>query len=190
MLGAWALRAMLRLLRHPAPCVLMVDEFARLGAQGRAALELLALGREFGKPVILASQGPSDLGELGHHALDQAAQDAGWLLVFRQGTRDSDTASRLLGVRQAEERSWSTGERETREYVRLVEQRIVPASTLEGLAPATGYLRAPDGPRVEPVRMARPSLLGRPVPGVPSIPREEERVTTGRRDAGERRTGE
>jgi hypothetical protein len=58
--------------------VLLCDEFARLGVQGRAALELLALGREFGKAVILATQGPSDLGELGPHALDQAAQDAGW----------------------------------------------------------------------------------------------------------------
>jgi hypothetical protein len=185
MLGAWALRAMLRLLRHPSPCVLLCDEFARLGVQGRAALELLALGREFGKAVILATQGPSDLGELGHHALDQAAQDAGWILAFRQGTRDSDTASRLLGVRQAEERSWSTDSRDTREHVRIVEQRIVPASVLEGLPPATAYLRAPatDGrpPRVEPVRMARPSLLGQDIPRIPSIPREEK--------AGERRDG-
>jgi hypothetical protein len=95
-------------------------------------------------------------------------------------------ASRLLGVRQAEERFWSTGERETREYVRLVEQRIVPASTLEGLTPATGYLRAPGvdgrGPRVEPVRMARPSLLGRPIPSIPPIPREEK--TGAPRDGG------
>jgi hypothetical protein len=81
--------------------VTLCDEFARLGAQGRAALELLALGREFGKPVIPCTQGPSDfgeLGELGEHALDQAAQDASLLPAFRQGTRDRTTASRLLGV--------------------------------------------------------------------------------------------
>jgi hypothetical protein len=76
MLGAWALRCMLRLLRLPVPWVLICDEFARLGVQDRAALDLLSLGREFGKPVILCSQGPSDFGELGAHALDQAAQDA------------------------------------------------------------------------------------------------------------------
>jgi hypothetical protein len=166
MLGAWALRSMLRLLRHLAPCVLMCDEFARLGVQGRAAIELLALGREFRKTVILATQGPSDLGELGPHALDQAAQDAGWILAFRQGTRDSTTASRLLGVRWAKEHSWSTGDRDTREHVRLVEQAYVSASAMEDLmTPAVGYLRTPgvDGrrPRVEPVRVGKPSLVGR-----------------------------
>jgi hypothetical protein len=162
MLGAWALRAMLRLLRHPAPCVLLCDEFARLGVQGRAAIELLSLGREFGKPVVLCTQGPSDFGELGHHALDQAAQDASWILAFRQGTRDSTTASRLLGVRWGEERSWSTG-RETREHVRMVEQPYVPASALEDLDPGSAHLRVPsvDGrrTRVEPVRVALPSLV-------------------------------
>jgi hypothetical protein len=117
MLGAWALRCMLRLLHLPEPCVLICDEFARLGVQGRAALDLLSLGREFGKPVILSTQGPSDFGELGHHALDQAAQDAAWVLAFRQGTRDSTTASRLLGVRWGQERSWSTGSSDTRENV-------------------------------------------------------------------------
>ena len=47
-----------------------------------------ALGREFGKPVILSTQGSSDLGELGPQALDQAAQDAAWLLpsVRARGT--------------------------------------------------------------------------------------------------------
>lgn len=69
---------------------------------------------------------------MGHHALDQAAQDAAWVLAFRQGTRDSVTASRLLGVRWAEERSWSTG-RKTRENVRIVEAPYVSASTLEDL---------------------------------------------------------
>lgn len=167
MLGAWALRCMLRLLRLPVPCVLICDEFARLGVQGRAALELLALGREFGKPVILSTQGPSDLGELGPHALDQAAQDAAWLLAFRQGTRDSATASRLLGVRWAEERSWSTG-RETRENVRIVEQAYVSASALEDLDAGSAQLRVPnvDGrrTRVEPVRVALPSLVGQGKP--------------------------
>jgi hypothetical protein len=158
MLGAWALRSMLRLLRLPAPCVLVCDEFARLGVQGRAALDLLSLGREFGKPVILCTQGPSDFGELGQHALDQAAQDAAWVLAFRQGTRDSTTASRLLGVRWGEERSWSTG-RETRENVRVVEQPYVSASALEDLEPGTAHLRVPsvDGrrTRVEHVRVRK-----------------------------------
>jgi hypothetical protein len=165
MLGAWALRCMLRLLRLPEPCVLICDEFARLGVQGRAALELLSLGREFGKPVILCTQGPSDFGELGHHALDQAAQDAAWVLAFRQGTRDSTTASRLLGVCWGQECSRSTGSNAARENVRIVEQPYVSASALEDLEPGTAHLRVPsvDGrrTRVEHVRVAFPSLVGR-----------------------------
>ena len=165
MLGAWALRCMLRLLRLPAPCVLICDEFARLGVQGRAALDLLALGREFGKPVILCTQGPSDFGELDAHALDRAAQDAAWILAFRQGTRDSTTAARLLGIRWAQERSWSTGSSDTRENVRIVEQPYVSASALEDLEPGTAHLRVPsvDGrrTRVEHVRVAFPSMVGR-----------------------------
>ena len=144
-IGAWVLRAMLRLLRTPYPCWLIADEFARLGWQGRHAVDLLALGREFKKPVVLLSQGPSDFRELGPHALDQVAQDAAWVLAFRQGTRDSDVASRLLGVRQSGER----------------EQRIVPASVLEDLIPGTGVLRVPPierhHARVEPVRIALPA---------------------------------
>jgi hypothetical protein len=80
---------MLRLLRLPARCVLVCDEFARLGVQGRAALDLLAVGREFGKRVILSSREPSDFGELRHHALDQAAQAAACVLAFPQGARDA-----------------------------------------------------------------------------------------------------
>jgi hypothetical protein len=175
MLGAWALRSMLRLMRQAAPCVLVCDEFARLGVQGRAALELLAMGREFGKPVVLLTQGPSDFGEMGHHALDRAAREAAWLLVFRQGTRDSDTASRLLGVRWVENRSWSTGQTGDREHLRLIEQPYVSASVLEDLPTAKAYLRVPsiDGrrTRVEPVRIARP-LLVRGIPAVPDVPRE------------------
>jgi hypothetical protein len=97
-LGAWILRRTLRLLRQPASAWLIADEFARLGWQGRHALELLALGRESRKPVVLRAWGSSDFRELGPHALDQMAQNAEWILAFRQGTRDSDVAARLLGV--------------------------------------------------------------------------------------------
>jgi energy-coupling factor transporter ATP-binding protein EcfA2 len=155
--GAWVLRAMLRLLRQPRPCWLIADEFVRLGWQGRHALELLAMGREFGKPVVLLSQGPSDFRELGPHALDQVAQDAAWIIAFRQGTRDSETAARLLGVRPTEERSWTNDGRET---VRIVEREIVPASVLEDLQPGSAWVRVPPierrRVRVEPVRVALP----------------------------------
>lgn len=159
--GAWILRAMLRLLRHPSPCWLIADEFARLGWQGRHAVDLLALGREFGKPVVLLSQGPSDFRELGPHALDQVAQDAAWILAFRQGTRDSATAARLLGVRPTAER---TTHGDGRESVRVVEKEHVPASTLEDLPAGNAWLRVPPierrHARVEPVRVALPHLHG------------------------------
>jgi hypothetical protein len=58
-LGAWVLRSMLRLLWLPGPWLLLVDEFARLGVQGKAALELLSLGREFCKPVVPCETNPS-----------------------------------------------------------------------------------------------------------------------------------
>jgi hypothetical protein len=158
-LGAWILRAMLRLLRQPHPCWLIADEFARLGWQGRHALDLLALGREFKKPVVLMSQGPSDFREISPHALAQAAQDAAWILCFRQGTQDSDLAARLLGVHRVDERSVSYGY-DTREHVRVVEQPIVPASVLEDMTAGTAYLRVPPiqrkHARVEPLRVAMP----------------------------------
>src|SRR6185437_2447762 len=82
-----------------------------------------------------------------------------------------DSPSRLLGVRWGEERSWSTG-RETRETVRLVEQPYVPASVMEDLDPGSAQLRVPnvDGrrTRVEPVRVAMPSLIGRGRAGRPT----------------------
>jgi hypothetical protein len=69
--------------------------------------------------------------------------------------------------------------------VRLVEQPYVSQSAMEELTPATGYLRRPgiDGrrPRVDPVRVGKPSLVGRtgqPVPPVQTVPR------TGRGEAG------
>jgi hypothetical protein len=99
------------------------------------------------------------------------------VLAFRQGTRDSTTASRLLGVRWGEERSWSTG-RETRENVRIVEQPYVSASALEDLEPGTAHLRVPsvDGrrTRVEPVRVALPSMVGHGRAGSPTRRKEAE----------------
>jgi hypothetical protein len=158
-LGAWVLRSMLRLLRLPEPSLLLVDEFARLGVQGRAALELLSLGREFKKPVVLCSQGPSDLDELSQHALAEAAQNAAWLLAFRQGTRDSVEASRLLGTRLAEDRIWSSTGRDT---VRLVEKPFALPSELEALVPGEAFLRVPpierQRVRVERLRVAVPSV--------------------------------
>jgi hypothetical protein len=154
-----------------------VDEAHRLGWTGRLAIDLLATGRQAGVPVILSSQGPSDLDELGRHLLEQAAQDAAWILAFRQGTLDSDRAARLLGVHQVEERSWSHGRQHDWETVRLVEKTRVPASALEALQPGDGQLWVPgvDGrpPRTEPVRVAQPVPIGpwpKPLPALPAPP--------------------
>jgi hypothetical protein len=74
-------------------------------------------------------------------------------------------------VRWGEEWSWSTG-RETRENARIVEQPYVPASVMEDLDPGSAQLRVPnvDGrrTRVEPVRVAMPSLIGRGRAGRPT----------------------
>jgi hypothetical protein len=45
-------------------------------------------------------------------------------LAFRQGTRDSKTASRRLGVHRVEERTWTRGRTDS-ETVRVVERPIV-----------------------------------------------------------------
>jgi hypothetical protein len=94
------------------------------------------------------------------HALAQAAQDAAWVLCFRQGTQDSDLAARLLGAHRVNDASWSYGY-DVREHVRVTEQPIVPASVLEDLTTGTAYLRVPPiqrkHARVEPVRVALPT---------------------------------
>lgn len=142
------------------PCIVAVDEAHRVGWTGRLAVDLLATGREAQVPVVLASQGPSDLDELGHHLLERSVQDAAWTLIFRQGTLDSERASRILGQRQVEERSWSNDGRET---VRLVDRETVPARVLEDLQPGTAWLRVPPverkRARVECVRVAMPTAL-------------------------------
>ena len=151
-LGAWILRAMLRLLRQPHPCWLIADEFARLGWQGRHALDLLALGREFRKSVVLLSQGPSDFKDIGPHALEQAAQDAAWVVCFRQGTLDSDTAARLLGVQRAPDVSVSYGYR-MNVHERIVEQPIVPGQRARGPDDGHGVPpRAADSAQTRPRR--------------------------------------
>jgi hypothetical protein len=75
-----------------------VDEAHRVGWTGRLAVDLLATGREAQVPVVLLSQGPSDLDEMGRHLLERLVQDAGWVMIFRQGTLDSSRASRILGM--------------------------------------------------------------------------------------------
>jgi hypothetical protein len=162
------------------PCIVAVDEAHRVGWTGRLAVDLLATGREAQVPVILASQGPSDLDELGHHLLERSVQDAAWTLIFRQGTLDSERASRILGQRQVEDRSWSTGGRET---VRLIDKETVPARVLEDLQPGTAWLRVPpvarSRARVECIRVALPTALG--VRGSPEqgTPRETIAGTLG-----------
>ena len=47
-------------------------------------------------------------------------QDAGWVLLFRHGTLDTERASRILGQQQFDDRAWSNNGRET---VRLVDAR-------------------------------------------------------------------
>jgi hypothetical protein len=142
------------------PCIVAVDEAHRVGWTGRLAVDLLATGREAQVPVVLASQGPSDLDELGHHLLERSVQDAAWTLIFRQGTLDSERASRILGQRQVEERTWMNDGRET---VRLVDKETVPARVLEDLQPGTAWLRVPPverkRARVECVRVAMPATL-------------------------------
>jgi hypothetical protein len=71
-------------------------------------------------PVVLCSQGPSDLGEIGHHLLGGKVQDAGWVLLFRQGTLDTERASPILGQQQFDNRAWSNNGCET---VRLADAR-------------------------------------------------------------------
>jgi hypothetical protein len=80
--------------------------------------------------------------------------------MFGQGTLDSDRASRILGQRQFEDRSWSNDGRET---VRLVDRETVSARVLEDLQPGTAWLRVPPvkrkRARVECVRVALPAPL-------------------------------
>src|SRR5262249_10800190 len=123
-IAGWALlgvKALLgeRLDTPGPPCIVAVDEAHRVGWTGRLAVDLLATGREAHVPVVLASQGPSDLDELGHMLLERAVQDAAWVLMFRQGTLDSDRASRILGMRQTEDTTWSSDGRQT---LRLVDR--------------------------------------------------------------------
>jgi len=104
-----------RRLEEPAgtPLVVVVDEFGPLFWTGRLAAELLALGREAGVPVVLLSQGPSDLDAIAKHALHQVAQDAAWILAFPQGPLAAETMAKLLGRQWVEERSWGNDNRGT-----------------------------------------------------------------------------
>lgn len=148
------------------PCIVGVDEAHRVGWTGRLAIDLLATGREAQVPVVLSSQGPSDLDDIGRHLLERAVQDAAWTLIFRQGTLDSKRASQILGQRLAEERTWSNDGRET---MRLVDKETVPARILEALTPGTALLRVPavekKRARVQVIRVATPALSQVPIQG-------------------------
>jgi hypothetical protein len=153
------------------PCLVAVDEAHRVGWTGRLAVDLLATGREAGVPVVLASQGPSDLDELGHHLLERSVQDAAWTLMFRQGTLDSARASRILGVRPDVEQTYrSDGQRSSRRVeawgqanAGAGERANVAPSALENLQPGTAWLRVPPierkQARVQCVRVALPQAL-------------------------------
>lgn len=150
-------------------CLVLVDEAHRVGWTGRLAVDLMATGRSAGVSVILSSQGPSDLDDLGRHLLERAAQDAAWVMMYRQGTLDSDRASRMLGLHLVEDRSWSEGPGGTREQVRLVERPWATVSQLEELRPGDAFLRVPAvddrDVRVEHLRVALPR------PNVTALPR-------------------
>src|SRR6266508_5215074 len=69
-------------------CHVLVDEFSKLGAQGRHAVDLLARSREFGFGVWLFAQGLADLRRCGPDAADQIRENVGALLAFRHAHPD------------------------------------------------------------------------------------------------------
>jgi len=176
-LGLWALLGLQAQLakrigtRH-TPALVILDEAYRLGKEAaKLAVDLMGEGREAGVAVVQVTQGPSDMEEHGRHVLQRAAQDAAWVLLFRQGTLDSERASRLLGMHLVEERTWSEGEGGRRTHSKHVSAPWAAPYELEALGRHTGeaWLRIPAGRgqdvRVEHLQVAVPR------PGVRALPR-------------------
>ncbi len=176
-LGLWALLGLQAQLakrvgtRH-TPALVILDEAYRLGKEAaRLAVDLMGEGREAGVAVVQVTQGPSDMEEHGRHVLQRAAQDAAWVLLFRQGTLDSDRASRLLGMHLVEERTWSEGEGGRRTHSKRVSAPWAAPYELEALGRHTGeaWLRIPagrgQGVSVEHLQVAVPR------PGIRALPR-------------------
>jgi len=181
-LGLWALLGLQAQLakrigtRH-TPALVILDEAYRLGKQAaQFAVDLMGEGREAGVAVVQVTQGPSDMEEHGRHVLQRAAQDAAWVLLFRQGTLDSDRASRLLGMHLVEERTWSEGEGGRRTHSKHVSAPWAAPYELEALGRHTGeaWLRIPagrgQGVSVEHLQVAVPR------PGLRALPRVIPRV--------------
>jgi hypothetical protein len=164
---------------NPVPCLVAIDEAHRVGWTARLAVDILAIGREAHVPVVVASQGPSDVDELGHHLLERMVQDAGWRLIFRQGELDSARASRMLGAQPALDATWRAGDlsgvsvRRQEAYslqgAGVGERTAVSPSALENLAPGTAWLRVPpverSRGRVQCVRVALPDAVMALSPG-------------------------
>lgn len=176
-LGLWALLGLQAQLakrigtRH-TPALVILDEAYRLGKQAaQLAVDLMGEGREAGVAVVQVTQGPSDMEEHGRHVLARAAQDAAWVLLFRQGTLDSDRASRLLGMHLVEERTWSEGEGGRRTHSKHVSAPWAAPYELEALGRHTGeaWLRIPagrgQGVSVEHLQVAVPR------PGIRALPK-------------------
>src|SRR4030095_9406652 len=97
-LGTWALLDIARAVDALAAdaawmagrrkCHILVDEFSKLGAQGRHAVDLLARSREFGFGVWLFAQGLADLRRCGPDTADQIRENVGALLAFRHAHPD------------------------------------------------------------------------------------------------------
>lgn len=157
---------------NPVPCLVGIDEAHRVGWTARIAVDILAIGREAHVPVVVASQGPSDVDELGHHLLERMVQDAGWRLIFRQGELDSARASRMLGAQPALDATFRAGgessvrrqEAYSLEGAGVGERTAVSPSALENLPPGTAWLRVPPVERtrgrVQCVRVALPDVVG------------------------------
>jgi hypothetical protein len=196
--AGWAFLAVRALLsdrldeENPVPYLVAIDEAHRVGWTARLAVDILAIGREAHVPVVVASQGPSDVDELGHHLLERMVQDAGWRLIFRQGELDSARASRMLGAQPALDATWRAGDlsgvsvRRQEAYslqgAGVGERTAVSPSALENLAPGTAWLRVPPVERtrgrVQCVRVALPDAPGS-VSLIEGIPGETASGTAG-----------
>src|SRR5205085_6833786 len=98
-IGAWILLDLVRIAaQRPGPCLVIVDEFSALGAEGRHIIPLLARTREAGMMCILATQGLADLARVERSLPQQITQNTAVRLALRQGSaEDQEGWSTLLG---------------------------------------------------------------------------------------------
>src|SRR6266508_3129121 len=140
-------------------CHVLVDEFSKLGAQGRHAVDLLARSREFGFGVWLFAQGLADLRMCGSDTADQIRENVGLLIAFRHAHPDDrEQWSRWLLDYEREERTQrldgTTGAPRGSISVRRVRAPYVEAHTLAVLPVGTAFLSA-KGARPVAVRVLR-----------------------------------